>query len=502
MPKNALNKKPVTKKIGPQDHDGDDDPTNEVRHDPYQPIPLELENIFGFDPGGKKYIPFFAGNDNFYGFNNFLINILNARLQSTTTDLCIATKVDYTLGDGIYSASSKEDKRFEEFKRRVNNDGETFNDVLRKVIDHFYTFGNVPIEIVRTEVAGKRFLYVYATNPLVARKAWPDSLNHSNGMIISRWFMKRGAMNLTYKFSDPIPFYRTGTNAVARKKCWVADKTDNQDNPIPNGTFRTSLWIKRTMPGYDHYGIPSWLSSKIFGMLEYGGAQFNLDNLDNNMVIGGMLVLAGSMTDDEIKDQGRRINRQFIGKGKGGKVVVVGSEGNVESSKYTPFNTHKEGSYVELDEKATRKIIMAHQWHPALLGDEKGSLGKGGSYVNEIYQQKVKTVIKPLHRIIKDQFLTPLCEIADEWLGTNWKDLDLDIQISNLFDDTTEATTTVAGLTAFLEIVKLVGSGVYPLDAAIQLVMDRFGKDQEEAKRMLGNIVIQPNQQKTVNVQE
>jgi hypothetical protein len=45
---------------------------------------------------------------------------------------------------------------------------------------------------------------------------------------------------------------------------------------------------------------------------------------------------------------------------------------------------------------------------------------------------------------------------------------------------------TVGGLTGIIEIVKAVSSGVYDLEAAIQMVMDRFGLTYEQARAQLG----------------
>jgi hypothetical protein len=45
---------------------------------------------------------------------------------------------------------------------------------------------------------------------------------------------------------------------------------------------------------------------------------------------------------------------------------------------------------------------------------------------------------------------------------------------------------SVGGLSGIIEIVKAVSSGVYDLDAAIEMVMDRFGLTYEQAKAQLG----------------
>ncbi len=478
--------------------------TAEVKLDAHNPIPLELENVFGFSPGGNKFIPFFAGSDSVYGYNSFFINILRARQESPTQNACIVAKTRYTIGDGIIlnnSADKKgsDDKAWTEFARRCNVDGKALNTVLREVFDNLYTFGNACIEIVKGEVGGRRFLHVYCKNTLDCRKAWPDENNTSNAVVISRWFRKPGVYNLTQRFNIRIPFYRTGPGN--KSKYWVPDAMA-KENPAKDGTtltgdtpangtrvWRTAIWIKDEYPGYDHYGLPSWLSSLVFGKLEYESAYFNLDNIDNNMNPGGMLTVASSMSEEEVTKLSRKLNRQYLGKGKKGRLLVVASENGVESSRYEPFSTIKEGSYIDLVNISREEIISANEWDGALIGkSEKGTMGKGGSYMNELYQQKIKTVIKPRHRQVKDELLTPLMEIADEWLGTKWSNYDPDIQVSNLFNDTTEASTTVDGINSFLEIVKLVSTGAWQADAAGKFIAARYGLEEKQAREMLGKI--------------
>ena len=53
-------------------------------------------------------------------------------------------------------------------------------------------------------------------------------------------------------------------------------------------------------------------------------------------------------------------------------------------------------------------------------------------------------------------------------------------------DSTGALRGSVGGLTGMIEIVKAVASGLYDLDAATALVMDRFGLTEEQAKAQLG----------------
>ena len=53
-------------------------------------------------------------------------------------------------------------------------------------------------------------------------------------------------------------------------------------------------------------------------------------------------------------------------------------------------------------------------------------------------------------------------------------------------DSTAALRGSVGGLTGMIEIVKAVASGLYDLEAAVRLVMDRFGLSEEQARAQLG----------------
>jgi len=57
-------------------------------------------------------------------------------------------------------------------------------------------------------------------------------------------------------------------------------------------------------------------------------------------------------------------------------------------------------------------------------------------------------------------------------------------------DDGNALKTSVGGLTGMIEIAKAVASGLYPLEAAVALIADRFGISEDEARRQLGTPTI------------
>lgn len=480
------------------DGDGDEvrspDIINEVNIDVRNPVPLELENTFSYSPGGDRYIPFLTQYDDAcYGWDTFFNTLLELRLQSPTLDAVIDSKVNFTIGDGVYIADvdyqKNPDPSWDAFVKVCNSESEGLNSVLRSVISNYITFGNAPIEFVRGTTGGKRWLNVYSKNQLDCRKAWPDGNNESTAMIISSWFRKRGVMNLTQKFNIRIPFYRIGDGS--KDHMWMEDTTNNQGKKTGKAVYRTAVWLRNKYPGYDHYGLPAWISAMINAELEYSGSVYNHDNLKNGMNVGGILSVDGNLSTPEQKRLARDLRNTFAGKGKGGRTMVAASTDSISKTDWKPFNTHKDGSYIELDRNCIEKIIMANQWDGALIGKTDGvSKAKSGAYLNELYQQKIKQVIKPLHRVLKDGFFAPLKEIADEWLGTSWSDHDIDIQVSNLFKDTTEAATTVNGVVALTNVIKLVATGALPHKNAVTLVSMKWGMSTIDAEAIINGIKV------------
>jgi hypothetical protein len=53
-------------------------------------------------------------------------------------------------------------------------------------------------------------------------------------------------------------------------------------------------------------------------------------------------------------------------------------------------------------------------------------MGNGGfAYLSAVFDTKNKTVIEPTREIIMQDFLNPFFELYDDWMGTNFSDLDL-----------------------------------------------------------------------------
>lgn len=449
----------------------------EVKLDPKNPIPIEYSGVAFSSITNRQYIPFLEGDDNFF------TTLLEARLLSTSQHACVSTKTNYTIGEGLQvRKTEKEHEAWKLFTKSINAHRQGLNSVVRKAIDTFLNFGNAPIEIVRGSVGKQKFIYLYCHNQLDCRLGKANDNEEVTEMIYSKYFRRRG-MYYDEKQARVIPLYKK--TRLNREKVWKKDD---------NGIERTAIWLKNEIAGYDHYGLPSSISSIHHQKAEHDAVRYNLDNLENNMIVGGVVVLQGNLSQEESNRIGRKIISQHTGPGKRGRVAVISSEEDIENSKFLPMDTRKEGSYKDLDATAQNKIIFSNEWDAVLAGlmDSSG-LGKGAGYLEEIYEQKMATVIRPLQSYFMENLIMPFLELADEWLGTKWSKAGVEfIPAQIVSKSNSPLISTPEGVRVFLEIVKAVADGYYPLDAAIKMISNRFGMTEQEAAEQIGNPINVP----------
>jgi hypothetical protein len=456
---------------------------NRIELNPENPIPFERGGQAFAMFGGERYLPFLGNLD------NFAHTLLEARLLSITQSACISTKTTYFVGQGIKiqnaDADTPVDELWDAFTKRANAKRQSLNRVFEKGFESLQTFGNTPYEVVRGTTAGKKYVYIYCKDFLDCRLGEPDSNGIVNYALVSPLFRKDGMLTSFDKVKR-IPIYRT-------------DRANDQDNWLQDGKVeRTIIWVKTEFAGYEHYGLPKSVPTLIYQLLEYGGARYTLDNLENGMVIGTAIFLTGSVSQDEADKMARTMVRRHTGHGRRGRTAFFASENGISDAKAVQLETHKDASYEKQNEICESKIIFGHEWDAVLAGlKHTSSLGKGGGYLKEIYEQKLKSVIIPGQQRMIEDTMPSIIEIMTNWLGAKWDKFTFGFEPIQLDNKTSEASTTVLGLNTFLDIIALVASGAYPITAAIKLVQARYGLSEQEAKDQLGDIKIIPGYVRT-----
>lgn len=460
-----------------RDDDDNEGTHNKIKLNPENPIPYEVGGQAFTMLAGQQYVPFFQPDD------NFASTLLEARLLSTTHNSCVNTKNLYLVGNGIKISNLKPnqaaDQQWLDFVKKANNRRQNLNRVFFKAFDSFQTFGNTPIEVITGKTAGQPFMYIYVLNFMDTRLAPPnEKTGEYEYLIVSKRFRKKGILTSADK-EKKIPIYKN-------------DRADKKANWLVDGNVqRTIIFVKNEMAGYDAYGLPSSVASLIYQVIEYSGGRFNLDNLDNNMVVGTAIFLKGGVTQAEADRMGSTMVKRHTGKGRIGRTMVFASENGIDDVEHVQFEVNKDGSYTELNSICESKILMANNWDAVLAGLKHAeSLGKGGGYLKEIYEQKLKTEIIPTENHMLEQVMPTLVEIAKYHLNADWSGYEFGFDPIQIDNKTSEVSTTVAGLQSFLDIVALVATGAYEQTAAVKLVSACFGISEQEATERLGNITI------------
>lgn len=372
---------------------------NSINLDTFDPVPITYNNNSFRYVSGKKYIPFIGYLDNLPSL------LLEARLTSVTQNACISSIAQSVVGKGI-AVQDVQDPNPDLLKwfKCVNNKQQSLNDVARATFDGERSFGNQFIEIKRGEVAGKRFVKIYLHSMLHTRLKEPDDdYSDPDSVIISKQIQKVGYVPLR----DPLIIPLWSPNVLDQS--WK----DNED-----GTQSTMLHFKNEVSGVEYYGQPASIAGLRYQIEESKLVQYNIDNLNNNMVLGGMLILKSAMTAEEAEAKAKEILLSHVGDGKTGRIAVISSESGLDDVKFEQYNTQKEGSFKERDKTLEQKIIIANNYDAMLLGMEHtGSLGKGSGYIRSIYDTVDAKLFNPLERKFMEKVMNPIMQIYAEWMN-------------------------------------------------------------------------------------
>lgn len=396
--------------------------SNVTQIDAENPVPFKGNGSLFSIVNRYQYLPFLNASHN-YGQQ-----ITEIRLLSVTQNACVSTKRNYCAGEGIHASDIDPDNLKEDYKYKaiqewlscLNLESQSAMSVNRDIYDSFFTYGNAPIELVRSKVLGEKRLFVYPCNFLEWRLSTPDKDDICTHAIYSKQFLTGKIIGTLDKESNrEIPIY----NPL---------NTDRRNwKKMPDGTERTIIWYRNKISGVAYYGLPSSIPSLIYQMLEYKAARYNLDNFENNLVAAALLVLKGSHSDSEVKNIAREIIKTHTGDGKRGRTVVLGSEEGIDGSELHKLDTKADGSFNDADNLWSQKIILANEWDATLAGLVSGStLGKGSGYLTKIIENKLNTVIRPAQTDLYEKVWKPIFKEAQAWLGLSFDKYNLRIKNS------------------------------------------------------------------------
>lgn len=362
--------------------------------------------------------------------------MLEARLLSPTHNRCIVSKSRYCVGDGFASIDGKDlDPNFVQWMKTINRKSSSARKASKQLFEDFFTWGNVPIELVRFKVAGTPYFCVYVHNFMEWRLGSPDEDDICDTALQSKLFL-RNARCLTrdeIRRSKKLPIYNPLNKDSANWK------------KMPDGSERTVIWYQNTFSGFPYYGLPTAVASMIHQILEYKGARYNLDNFDNNMVLSAILALKGNLSQDEANRIGKQAVKTHTGDGKRGRVMVVASEEGIDGSDLHTLETSRDGSFIEADDKWQDKIFVANEWDPILCGVmSQSAMGKGSGFFTKVLEWTNRNVILPAQQDCYNEVWYHVFKLAAAWMGFNIDPSNIQIQTNIDISGLTDVDVTPA----------------------------------------------------------
>ncbi len=337
-------------------------PRNEAR-DIFRPAPRTLS-------GGGVWR---WGNDNMYPYA-----LAQMFRRSTTHRRIVNDKADYIAGKGFNHEEGL--PRLAAFLRRVNRDGETLRQVLRKLALDKVLFGNAFVEVVTD--GGGTFLALFHQDASRCRLA-------SDGRHVL----------LHHDWSQ--------YDAAEARSLPLWPQTEQGTD----GKLHAVIHYKDYEPMFGHYGVPSYIAGMNVSAIAYKTDCWNISRLDNSFQLSGVMLLDGGVDNErQAEELVHRAERKFAGK-PGQVMFMIKDCGTGDGSRYIPIASSNEGDWKELHEQATSDIVVAHSWFRSLSGLDYAS-GFNAERILHEYEVALNTVILSA----QEELLDPLKAVMDEVL--------------------------------------------------------------------------------------
>lgn len=347
--------------------------------------------------------------------------------NSPTTSAIIQQKVNYTIGDGFFvvpaasmsmlSSLKKQsfdknqfnleaEQQLNDFLTNVNVENENIEGFTAKVINDFCSFGNAFIELTKIKV-GKTLKYNMRLLPIM----WCRP--------------KKAAENQIYPT-------HIGISSEFEQHYWTTPKQPYELPLFPvfekiDGVEKSVVHLKNYEPTLTYWGVPDWISAKIWAELEYRIPKFNQSKFENGFTPSAIISLYGSTNQEEAQELVRAMKDCFTGTGNNNKMFIQALRDNSYKSDVQILNNNYDGEFMQLQNMAQTSIISAHRWTHSLTGlRTAGSLGTNQQIRSE-FDIVYNTVIRPLQRFYLTKFLNPVIQDAAAFFGYDWSYMAVDI---------------------------------------------------------------------------
>ncbi len=243
----------------------------------FEQVPLPIYK----EVKGKDWVYYGERND----YPDYLLRLYN---NSAKNNAIITGKVDYICGNGWDTNSEDEMEKAKAFGviDKVNNNGESLNDITKKIATDLTIFGGYYLQIIWSKATGE-IAEIYHIDYYKVR----TNLDNSKFFVSDEW-VKNGSANSRPEFVEYDRF--------------------NEANP----TGTQILYYKEYRAGQNIYSLPDYRGAISYIELDISIGEYHLNTINNGMFSSKLINLNGGKVSQEEED---RIEKQFKDKFSGSK---------------------------------------------------------------------------------------------------------------------------------------------------------------------------------------
>lgn len=264
-----------------------------------------------------------------------------------------------------------------DYLTEVNLDGETLQNVLRKVNIDYQANGNGWCEVV---LHSKGFyLYHKDFTKCRVKKGGGAVLMHPD------WSKVRASDD---KLIEEIPLFPKFANR--------------------NGFERSIIQYKDYEPEYVYYGIPKFIAGLDVCAIAWKTNKWNVSRLDNTFQASGVLVIEGDYSDEDAKLIKDKVKETYAGEGNQGKLLTIVKTIGGANTTFTPFDSKKDGDWDKLRDGANKDLVAAHVWQRSLCNmSDAAQLGNTTLIRNEYglatreIEENQELLLRPIRKLFR-----------------------------------------------------------------------------------------------------
>lgn len=301
---------------------------------------------------GKKYVGY--GEDNKYPEYLFSLYQNSTILQSIINGI-----IDYVAGQGVIGTHLTD---------KVNNDGETWEDIIKNIILDMMVTGGFAVNVLRDY------------NNIVSEIYWVD------------------VKNVRLSEDGKTAFYSDNINGWGAKpeELPVFDGSASQKSSIfyYKGTSRTL------------YPVPRWSGAIKAVETSCEISNYHLNSILNNFSPSALISFNNGVPDKATQEAiEKKINKKFVGSDNVNRFVLSFSDNGENATTIQSLDSdNADAKFHTLKESITEEIFIAFRATPALFGMNPKNTGFSKTEFLESFQLFQKTMIEPIQNTITKVF--------------------------------------------------------------------------------------------------